>query len=57
MQATTVKNTITTKVTLVARPSIPSVRFTALTHPTMTKAANTRYSSQFTVIVALIKGK
>ena len=33
-------------VTPVARPSTPSVRFTALTVPTMTKAANTIYTIQ-----------
>ena len=40
---------MTTKVTLAARPSMPSVRFTALTAPTMTKAAKIRYTTQFTV--------
>ena len=33
-------------VTPVARPSMPSVRFTAFTVPTMTKAAKTIYSHQ-----------
>ena len=36
------KKTQVTAVTLPARPSMPSVRFTALTQPTMTKAAKTR---------------
>ena len=50
------KKNITTEVTLEARPSIPSVRFTALTQPTMTKAAKIRYTIQFTVTVTLTKG-
>ena len=50
------KKSITTVVTLEARPSMPSVRFTELTQPTMTKAANTRYTIQLTVTVTLTKG-
>ena len=50
------KNAMTAAVTLEARPSMPSVRFTELTQPTMTKAAKTRYTIQFTVSVTLTKG-
>ena len=52
----TVKNAITTKVTLAASPSMPSVRFTALTQPTMTKAAKIRYTIQLMVKLMFRKG-
>ena len=56
IMAVPMKNAITTAVTLEARPSMPSVRFTELTQPTMTKAAKIRYTIQFTVSVTLMKG-
>ena len=39
------KKIATGSVTLLLRPSSPSVMFTALTVPTMTKAAKTRYTT------------
>ena len=42
--------------TEVLRPSRPSVMFTALTVPTMTKAANTMYSGQLRAMLASRKG-
>ena len=39
-----------------ARPSSPSVRFTALTVPTMTKAAKMKYSQSGTWIVTCQNG-
>ena len=41
---TAAKNRNTGRDVPLARPSIPSVIFTALTVPTMTKAAKTKYS-------------
>ena len=41
---TATKNTHTGKLVPVARPSTPSVRFTALTVPTMTNAAKITYT-------------
>ena len=40
------KNSATGMVTPAAKPSIPSVIFTAFTVPTITNAANTMYSGQ-----------
>ena len=50
------KNTDTASVTDPASPSSPSVRLTEFTQPTMTKAANTRYTPQFIGTVTLTKG-
>ena len=44
--ATETKNSATGTVTVVARPSKPSVIFTAFTVPTMIKAASTKYTGQ-----------
>ena len=46
MLANTAKNTMTGIVTPEARPSMPSVRLTALTQPTMTSTAKNRYTIQ-----------
>ncbi len=43
-------------VTPVASPSMPSVRFTAFTVPTMTKAANTMYTTQGRAMLTFRKG-
>ena len=43
-------------VTPVASPSMPSVRLTAFTVPTMTKAAKTMYTTQGRGMVTLRKG-
>ena len=42
MKVTTAKNMHTGMLVPAARPSTPSVRFTAFTVPTMTKAAKTK---------------
>ena len=54
--AITAKNTPTGTVTEEERPSTPSVMFTAFTVPTMTKAANTRYTTQGSTIWVWKKG-
>ena len=56
MQPSHVKKAATGSVTLLDSPSMPSVMLTALTVPTMTKAANTRYTPQLSTIWVLKKG-
>ena len=52
----TTKNRNTGMEVPVARPSTPSVMFTALTVPTMTKAANMKYSHSGMWMVVWKKG-
>ena len=51
-----VKNTITGSVTLPQRPSTPSVRFTALTQPTITNMAKKMYKMGCSVKLTSAKG-
>ena len=50
------KNTATGSVTLLLSPSSPSVMFTALTVPTMTKAAKIRYTIHGSTMWVFQKG-
>ena len=56
MMAMTEKKAATGMVTLVLRPSSPSVMLTALTVPTMTKAAKTRYTGHGSTTWVFQKG-
>ena len=56
MPPSTAKNTATGTVTLEDRPSMPSVMFTALTVPMMTKAAKIIYTTHGSTRWVLKKG-